>query len=377
MTTKVTRRPYLPPRMTTSSIGFNPHITRRTIEQRELLTLSKYAWPSVKSLGRLKPEPRHPLRTNYIRDRQRILHTRALEAEAFKTQVYTFPLSPHIHHRLFHTCKVDSIAETIAIGLALNTDLTRPIALGHDMGHPPFGHEGEKVLNKISTKYLGKPFKHNLHSVRIADVLEAKNLTHEVRNGIACHCGEKVDPVLRPGKIPEDLINLTDEDFPYTLEGCVVRISDQIAYLSHDLADAMRLKIITQEDFPKLVKEVFGVGPKQEVIPDRILDVLGMDVIEASRDRNYITMSPRMLEAREALFSFEYEKIIGSEPVQKARKRIPEIIETLFRYYTEKRKIDPRSAIDKIASYTDRQAKDRFNAVKRLYGVMRMPEISD
>lgn len=371
MNTKINLKPYFPPRITNLSkrivvegakliIGYQPIITRATVELQETFLLSPYAWKSNNSLGRLKPI-QEDFRTIYARDYDRILHTRAIEALAGKTQVFTFPKSPHVHNRRFHSDKVSRVAQTISRYLGLNQDLTAAIALGHDLGHTPFGHEGEYALSDISEKILGLPFRHNLHSLRIVDILENKNLSAEVRNGIVCHCGEKLDLILTPGKIPNDLKNLDDNDFPYTLEGCVVRISDQIAYLAHDLKDALRLKIVYVEDLPKVVKEVLGTNP------DRMIGIMIEDVIEASRGHNFITMSPRMLEAREALFKFEYEKVIKSNVVQAARARIPEIIRTLFAYYTRTRKHSPQTAIDKIASFTDQQAVERYNAINRLY----------
>jgi dGTPase len=367
----IAKKPYIRPQIKTMPLSRTlvhhlPNITRKTIEFREVVTLSPFAWPSVKSLGRLVPEKGDDIRTIYARDNDRIEYTRGYQALDGKTQFYTFPKSPHIHDRLFHVNKVGRVGRTIGRYLGLNEDLIEAQSKGHDVGHTPFGHEGEKALSAISLKVLGKPFKHNLHSLRVLDILEEKNLSAEVRNGIVCHCGETVDYIYAPGKLPKDLVNLTDEDMPYTLEGCVVRISDQIAYLSHDLADALRLKIVTTDDLPPIVKEVLGRDP------DRMIGLMIMDVIEASRGKNHITMSQRMFEAREAFFEFEKNKIIASEKVQSSRRAVPEIMETLFRFNTEIKGIDPQSAIDKIASYTDKQAKDRFNAIKRQHGVMRI-----
>jgi len=367
----IAKKPYVRPQIRTLPLSRTlvhhlPNITRRTIEFREVVTLSPYAWPSVKSLGRLVPEKGEDIRTIYARDCDRIEYTRAYQALDGKTQVFTFPKSPHIHDRLFHVNKVGRIARTIGRYLGLNEDLIEAISKAHDLGHTPFGHEGEKALSAISLKVLKKPFKHNLHSLRVVDVLEKKNLSAEVRNGIVCHCGESVDLVYAPAKVPKDLVNLTDKEMPYTLEGCAVRISDQIAYLAHDYKDALRLRIASGDDLPRVVKEVLGTDP------DRMIGLMVMDVIEACRGKNYITMSQRMFEAREALFTFDYDKIIANEMVQSSRSMAPAIMETLFRYQTEKKGIDPQSAIDKIASYTDKQAKDRFNAIKRQHGVMRI-----
>lgn len=366
--------------------GYNPNITLHTMQMRELFLLSPFAWPSAKSLGRLEPildDHRNP----YSRDADRILHAVHFKRLDDKTQVFGPRRHPDIHDRLFHTLKVAEESEDISYYLGLNQRLARAIALGHDVGHSPFGHDGEKALNRISQKYLGKPFKHNLHSLRVVDFLEVPhpfseekedkrglNLSHEVRNGIVNHNGETVDRVLMPGKVPDDLANLSDGEMPYTLEACVVRVTDQIAYLAHDTRDAYILKLIRPQDLPPLVKEVLGTDP------DAMIGVMVRDVIDTSRGKNYITMSDRVFEARDELFHFSYSKIIGSEIVQKARKIIPAAMETLYRYYTEKyyhaenRQMTPQEAIDEIAGLTDTQAKERFNAVRKLHGIMRVPE---
>jgi len=353
MTTRIIKGPYVPP------------ITRQTIEFREQLILSPFAARSANSLGRLVPTTRKDMRTAFARDCDRILHANSFEALAGKTQMISFPRSPHIHTRRFHTDKVASVACQIARYLGLNEDLTKAIAMGHDLGHTPFGHDGEKALSAISLRVLSKPFRHNQHSLRVVDTLESLeekglNLTFEVRDGIIRHCGETLDPVLTPDKPPLDLINLDDHGFPRTLEGCVVRISDQIAYLPHDYRDALREKIVTENDLPQVVKDVFGTTF------GRMIYVMVNDVIETCRGKNYITMSDRVMEAREAMFHFEMDRIIGSEKIQAARRKsnIPEIIETLFADYIEKRGMDPQSAIDKIASFTDTQARDRYRRIK-------------
>lgn len=371
----LTRKPYTTPTILTLRrkvisdlfrilCGAKGPRNRKILERQEDYLLSKYAWKSINSLGRLTKVPEDH-RNIYMRDYDRILHTRAIEALAGKTQVFTFPESPHIHNRRFHTDKVVSVAVDIGRALGLNEDLIAAIALGHDLGHPPFGHDGERVLSEISMKYLGMEFKHNLHSLRIVDVLENKNLTAEVRNGIVCHCGESLDLKIHPGKIPKDINNLNDNDFPYTLEGCVVRLSDQIAYLAHDYRDSLFHKLVSSEDLPKVVKERM-----KTTIPEKMLGVMVEDVIEASFGKNYITMSFKMLEAREALFHFLYDKVIKSKTIIESRKQIPEIIKCLFVYYHQKRKMEPQKAIDQIASLTDRQAFETYQAILKLHGLL-------
>jgi dGTPase len=376
MTTKITKKPYTPPAVTSMSqraiiegarliTKFNPNITRRTIELQELLMLSPYATPSANSLGRVRPEE-EGIRTVFARDCDRILHMKAFEALDGKTQVFIFPRSPHIHNRRFHTDKVISIAKTIGRYLGLNLDLIEAIAKGHDLGHTPFGHTGEEALSAISQRVLGRPFKHNLHSLRVIDVLEKNgNLTFEVRDGIVRHLGERLDPILYPSEKPSDIANLNDEGFPCTLEGCVVRISDIIAYLAHDFSDALDLEIINQNDLPKIVEKVLG-----ETF-DSMINVMVLSVINASRGKNHITMEDDVLEARKALYELvEVKKIIGNKKVKASRVMVPDIIETLFYHYTKKD--DPQAAIDKIASLTDKQARNKYYKVKGKSEVARL-----
>jgi dGTPase len=333
-------------------------VTRQLVELRESVLLSPHAWPSSKSLGRLTPITEDN-RSVYARDRDRILFTKALATLAGKTQLFTFPRRPDIHNRRFHVDKVADVGRDIGRQLGLNEDLIEAIGRGHDLGHTPFGHDGEKALSEISERALGRSFRHNLHSLRVIDVIEAKNLTAEVRNGIVCHLGERLDEVLIPGPIPADLANLTDVEMPYTLEGCVIRLTDILVYLAHDYADALKLKLVTPDDLPLIVQETIGTDP------DDMIGVMVDDVINQSQGQNHITMSPRMLEMRAAFFEFVYKKIIGSQPVQAACQIVPDIMTTLYQYYTEKRGLEPQTAIDRIASLTDRQARNYYRKIKR------------
>ena len=205
-------------------------ITREKLEQREFDILSEYATKSAKSRGRLTKEEKCNIRTEFQRDRDRIVHSKAFRRLMHKTQVFLAPEGDHFRTRLTHTIEVSQIARTIARGCGLNEDLAEAIAMGHDLGHTPFGHSGEAVLNEI----YPKGFKHNVQSLRVVDVLESgssmrrgMNLTYEVRDGILNHTGNSV---------------------PCTPEGQIVKVSDRIAYINHDIDDSVRAKVLKESE---------------------------------------------------------------------------------------------------------------------------------
>jgi dGTPase len=231
---------------------------REIFEEREAQTLSKFATLSSKSVGRVYPERPCDYRTEFQRDRDRIIHSKAFRRLKHKTQVFIAPEGDHYRTRLTHTLEVTQIARTIARGLFLNEDLTEAIALGHDLGHTPFGHAGEDALNKI---YPGG-FQHNQQSLRVVEKLErgmlpipGLNLTFEVRDGIVNHTGDGV---------------------PCTLEGKVVKFADRIAYINHDIDDAIRAGLLRQEDLPKGPLELLGATGSQRI------DTLVRDLINSS-----------------------------------------------------------------------------------------------
>ena len=213
-------------------------LTREDLEKRELEFLAPSAAKSCQSKGRSVPEEKCAIRTEFQRDRDRIIHSKAFRRLMHKTQVFLAPEGDHFRTRLTHTIEVSQIARTIARGLNLNEDLTEAIALGHDLGHTPFGHNGEEVLNTIHPG----GFEHNVQSLRVADVLEmtssrkGMNLTAEVRDGIVNHTGSRK---------------------PFTLEGQVVKISDRVAYINHDIDDAVRSGVISMDDIPRKALETF------------------------------------------------------------------------------------------------------------------------
>ena len=239
--------------------------TRQKLEIREHEILSPYAAFSDKSMGRDFEEPHCDVRPIYQRDRDRILHSKAFRRLKHKTQVFLAPEGDHYRTRLTHTLEVSQIARTIAKALRLNEDLTEAIAIGHDLGHTPFGHAGERALDDICPG----GFKHYLQSIRVVEQLEnhgrGLNLSKEVRDGIRNH-----------------QMSTT----PSTLEGRIVRLSDKIAYIHHDTDDAIRIGIIMEEDIPKDYREVLGESPSIR------LNTLIHDIINSSEGKNDIVMSP-------------------------------------------------------------------------------------
>ena len=239
---------------------------REQIEEQEKQFLSPYAAHSADSEGRDKEEELCDMRTVYQRDRDRIIHSKAFRRLKHKTQVFLSPEGDHYRTRLTHTLEVSQIARTIARSLKLNEDLTEAIALGHDLGHTPFGHAGERGLNE----YCDFGFAHYRQSVRVVELLEKDglglNLTKEVRDGI---------------------LNHRTSGNPKTLEGKVVRLSDKIAYINHDIDDAIRANILNNEDIPKEYRDVLGSTTK-----DR-LDTLIRDIVYNSMDKPDIIMSPQ------------------------------------------------------------------------------------
>ena len=277
-------------------------------EQIEREMLSPHAQLASESKGRQRPEEPDPLRTCYQRDRDRIVHAKAFRRLKHKTQVFFSPAGDHYRVRLTHTLEVTQVARTIARALRLNEDLAEAIALGHDLGHTPFGHVGEGVLSAM----LGRPFKHSEQSLRIVDFLEQDgrglNLTWEVRDGIRAHTWSQ----------PE----------PSTLEARCVRFADRIAYLNHDVDDAIRDGLITIDDVPAGVLDVLG-GTHS----DRI-NALVMAVVESSLGTPTVEMRDPESAAMHALRDFLFERVYMIPATADARARYETIIEDLFRHYS-------------------------------------------
>ena len=281
---------------------------RERSEQNELALLSRFAQPSVKSRGRVREIPDDPLRTCYQRDRDRILHSKAFRRLTHKTQVFLAPEGDHYRTRLTHTLEVSQISRTISRALCLNEDLTEAIALGHDLGHTPFGHVGEDAL-RTSGK-LGKPFKHNEQSLRIIDVIEYEgvglNLTWEVRDGILNHTGETP---------------------PATLEALVVRTADRIAYINHDIDDAVRGGIITEAGLPPGPVKFFGRHHGLRI------SAMVKDLIAASDGKAAIAMSDDGWRYMNELRDFLFAKVYSDSAAKTEDAKAELIVRSLFDYY--------------------------------------------
>ncbi len=331
---------------------------RQIAEEREE-DLSPHAVRSKLSRGRLKYEEPCPVRTAFQRDRDRIIYSKSFRRLKHKTQVFIAPLGDHYVTRLTHTLEVAQIARTIARALNLNEDLTEAIALGHDLGHTPFGHMGEDVLNELY--YPG--FRHNEQSLRIVDFLEndgrGLNLTWEVRDGIVNHSKTGVENIFGEGW---GEVN--------TLEGEVVKIADTVAYINHDIGDAIRAGIITEGDLPLAAIRVLGLSRSQRIntmvcdIIDNSWDVRGCGII---KDRPAITMSLQVLTAANTLRDFLFERVYNLRSTQQETEKAREVVRFLYRYFNEHEDRLPaeyrlhsdtteRRVVDYIAGMTDQYA---------------------
>ena len=288
-------------------------------------SLSPYAVKSKMSQGRLRPEEPCPVRTAFQRDRDRIIHSKSFRRLKHKTQVFIAPLGDHYVTRLTHTLEVSQIARTIARALNLNEDLTEAIALGHDLGHTPFGHVGEDVLNEL----YHQGFRHNEQSLRVVELLEKDgrglNLTWEVRDGILNHSKTRGDIFGEGwGKVN-------------TLEGEICKIADIIAYINHDIGDAVRAGIITERDLPLSVVEVLGISHSQRInalvcdIIDNSWTASGCDKI--IKEKPSIIMSQPVLEATNNLRDFLFERVYNLQAVNEDAKKARELICRLYGYF--------------------------------------------
>lgn len=289
-------------------------------ESLEEKILSPMATKSKQTKGRLKTEDKCDMRTEFQRDRDRIIHSKAFRRLKHKTQVFIAPEGDHYRTRLTHTLEVAQIARTISRAIRLNEDLTEAIALGHDLGHTPFGHTGENVLNKITS--IG--FKHYEQSLRVVDVLEkgkGLNLTYEVRNGILCHSADLVAD---------------------TNEGKVVKLADKIAYINHDIDDAIRAGLISINDLPKECINILGKGHSE-----RINNMI-VAVVKTALSDGEINLSGEIGQATWELRDFMFKNIyIGSKAKLEEEKAI-RVIEELYSYYMKNPNKMPKEFEDKI-----------------------------
>lgn len=332
---------------------------REQLEERETRILSKHATLSMNSKGREREEKPCDIRPCFQRDRDRILYSKSFRRLKDKTQVFLSPDGDHYRTRMTHTLEVSQNARTIAKALMLNEDLAEAIALGHDLGHTPFGHAGERALNDVNPG----GFRHNEQSLRIVEKLEnygiGLNLTWEVRDGILNH-----------------EMNLT----PGTLEGKVVRLSDKIAYMHHDMDDAIRGGILSEEDVPADLRRVIGESKREW------LDTFIHDIISNSMDKDNIQMSDEIYDAFHKLRKFMFERVY-TNPIAKSQEgKVEDMIKTLYSYYLDhidkipeylKKMMDEgeskeRAVCDYVSSMTDRYAVAVFEEiyVPRSWGVL-------
>ena len=321
---------------------------RQYLEQQEHLLLDPRAAFSDQSRGRPFGEDNREddVRTCYQRDTDRIVHSKSFRRLMHKTQVFLQPEGDHYRTRMTHTLEVSRIARTICRGLRLNEDLAEAIAMGHDLGHTPFGHAGEAALSEV----MGKEFRHNEQSLRVVDVLEkggeGLNLSYEVRMGILGHTGEYI---------------------PETLEGQIVRKSDQIAYVNHDIDDAMRAGILSNDDIPRSIAQVLGRNHKERI------NTLVCDMIFTSREAGALVMSPQAETALRDLRSFMFDRVYRNPVAKGEEKKARGMIQRLYEYYVRHPEALPedfhpqlsfdgmeRTVCDYIAGMTDKYAVDKY-----------------
>jgi dGTPase len=316
------------------------------LDAEEQSRLSPLAVRSSQTLGRLAPEVPCGLRSPFQRDRDRIAHCKAFRRLKHKTQVFVAPEGDHYRTRLTHTLEAVGISRTVARALRLNEDLTEAIGLGHDLGHPPFGHAGEAGLDAALRERFGRGFRHNEHSLRVVDVLERDgrglNLTHEVRNGILNHTGHVI---------------------PESLEGRIVKLVDRVAYINHDIDDALRAGVLDAGELPEESVALLGATGSVRI------DAIVHDLVETSDAAGDIRQSPAFAEAMLALRAFLFERVYGQGPLRAEADRAKFVVRSLFAYFcehpAEMGDDDPvcdlaSRVTDHVAGMTDRFALRRF-----------------
>jgi len=311
----------------------------RTLEQRELSANAAYSYPA----RRARQEADCALRSPLQRDRDRIVHSKAFRRLKGKTQVFIAPEDDHHRTRLTHTVEVTQISRTVARALQLNEDLTEAIGLGHDLGHTPFGHLGEAVLDECLRERYGGGFKHFEHSLRVVDVLERDytglNLTDDVRDGILCHSGRSPQP--------------------RTLEGAIVRIVDRVAYINHDIDDALRAGVLHEPDIPAEPLRVLGSTGSQRI------DALVHDLVEHSAATGQVVQGEQASAAMDALRSFMFDEVYLGPQVRAEQDRIVNVLRTLFEHFADHPELipdgggapgatDAQRVADYLAGMTDR-----------------------
>ncbi len=301
-------------------------LVREKTQRLEHETLAPWAAFSDETRGRERPEEECELRTPFQRDRDRIIHCKSFRRLKHKTQVFLAPEGDHYRTRLTHTLEVAQIARTISRALSLNEDLTEAVALGHDLGHTPFGHAGERALDAL----VPGGFRHYEQSVRVVERLEKEgrglNLTYEVRNGILCHtCGAEAD----------------------TAEGRIVRWADKIAYMNHDIDDAIRAGVMAEEDIPKEITDALGDSKTRRITS------LIKSVVNSSHGMD-IAMDQGTYQAFQALDRFMYQAVYLNEYAKKEEKKVPHIMESLYRHF-----LDPDYLPDYMKRIAEEEGKER------------------
>jgi dGTPase len=280
---------------------------------------------------RARPEAESPHRPPFVRDRDRIVHSKAFRRLKHKTQVFIAPEGDHYRTRLTHTLEACGIARNVARALDLDEDLTEAISLGHDLGHPPFGHIGENVLDECMRERYGLRFRHNEHSLRVVDVLEDLNLTDPVRDGILHHTGSEP---------------------PATPEGHIVRVVDRIAYINHDIDDALRAGVLAFDDLPHEEIAILGDTGSERI------ETLVVDLLDHHRESGEIVQGDRVGGAMLRLREFMFERVYLGPEAQREKDRIERMMRALFEHYAED---DPQAVVDWLAGMTDRYAIRTFS----------------
>ncbi|HEX8066456.1 MAG TPA: deoxyguanosinetriphosphate triphosphohydrolase [Thermoleophilaceae bacterium] len=326
--------------MTTAvhTLGFHDRL--KAAEEAWLSPLAARSYPARRAAA----EPDSPMRSPFQRDRDRIVHSKAFRRLKHKTQVFIAPEGDHYRTRLTHTLETAGIARTVARALALNEDLTEAIALGHDLGHPPFGHVGESVLDACLRERYGTGFRHNRHSLRVVELLERDgrglNLTEQVRDGILRHTGP---------------------DRPATLEGRIVRVVDRVAYINHDIDDAIRAGALDRDELPAEELAVLGATGSERI------DTLVRDLVERSAEADDVVQGPEAAAAMDRLRTFMFDRVYLGPAARREHPRIERMLRALFAHHAA----DPPPAIvpgagdservvDYLAGMTDRFAVRAF-----------------
>ena len=325
--------------VTTAAAAF--HDRMAALEEASLSPRAARSYPARRAV----PEEDSPLRTPFQRDRDRIVHSKAFRRLKHKTQVFISPEGDHYRTRLTHTLEACGIARTVARALRLNEDLVEAIALGHDLGHPPFGHIGESVLDACLRERYGVGFRHNHHSLRVVERIERDgqglNLTEEVRDGILRHTGPEA---------------------PATLEGRIVRVVDRVAYINHDIDDSIRAGVLAREELPAAEIAVLG-----ETGPARI-DTLVRDLVDRSAETGDIVQGEEAGAAMDRLRDFMFERVYLAPAAQREHPRIGRMLRALFAYYADNPPApvvpdatEVERVVDYLAGMTDRFAVRAFS----------------